>query len=70
MWVLLSDKTLSDPVQHCIQPTFSEVIWRMKVSASLWMKDAGILVFARMPCADSAEAPRREGHLGPARDYG
>ena len=22
MWVLLSDKTLSDPVQHCIQPHF------------------------------------------------
>ena len=44
----------------------------MEVSASLWMKDAEILVFTRMPCADSAEAPWGvgEGHLGPACDCG
>lgn len=34
------------------------------------MKDAGILVFTRMACADSAEAARGEGHLGPACDCG
>lgn len=35
----------------------------MEVSASLWMKDAGILVFTPMACADSAEAACGEGHL-------